>query len=60
MGSVEFNMVYHVGQRRFEKVEILTSQTRELVGHAEFSTNEIAGAAANQPKRGASPPARRR
>ena len=25
VGSVEFNMVYHVGERRFEKVEILAS-----------------------------------
>ena len=47
VGSVEFNMVYHVGERRFEQVEILTSQTRELVGQAEFSTSDIAGAAAN-------------
>ena len=55
VGSVEFNMVYHVGERRFEQVEILTSQTRELVGQAEFSTSDIAGAAANQPKRCSSP-----
>ena len=54
-GSIEFNMVYHVGERRFEKVEILASQTREVVGPAEFSTSDIAGAAANQPKRCSSP-----
>ena len=54
-GSIEFNMVYHVGDRRFEKVEILASQSREVVGLAEFSTSDIAGAAANQPKRCSSP-----
>lgn len=55
LGSVEFNMVYHVGDRRFEKVEMLASQTREVVGLAEFTTSDIAGAAANQPKRCSSP-----
>ena len=60
LGSVEFHMVYHVNQKRFEKVEILMNQTREMLGLAEFSTSNLAGVAANQPQRGASPPAQLR
>ena len=57
LGCVEFNMVYHVNNKRFEKVEILMNNTREMLGLAEFTTSSLAGAASNQPQRGASPAA---
>ena len=57
LGCVEFHMVYHVNNKRFEKVEILMNNTREMLGLAEFSTSSFAGTATNQPQRGASPAA---
>ena len=53
-GSIEFNMVYHVGERRFEKVEIIDSESREILGNAQFEIAERAG----RKNVAASPPAR--
>ena len=41
-GSVEFNMVYHVPSGRFEKVEMINYDTREVIGLAEFTTGNEA------------------
>ena len=36
--ALEFNMIYHVGNGKFEKVEICHSETKDVLGLAEFST----------------------
>ena len=58
--AIEFNMVYHVASGKFEKVEMLHAETKDVLGLAEFSTVQVrqpAQAAAPQQRR-ASPPAR--
>ena len=47
-------MIYHVGSQRFEKVEIIDSESREVLGNAEFQIEERGG----RRNVAASPPAR--
>ena len=47
-------MIYHVNSGRFEKVEIIDSESREILGNAQFEIVERAG----RKIVAASPPAR--
>ena len=47
-------MIYHVNSGRFEKVEIIDSESREILGNAQFEIVERAG----RKNVAASPPAR--
>ena len=37
LGSIEFEMVFHVANRKWEEVRMVNSETRELLGNAHFT-----------------------
>ena len=45
-GALEFNMVYHVGRQQFEKVEIIDSESRDVLGKAKYQVQASRRAAA--------------
>ena len=52
--SLEFEMVYHVNSKTFEKVIMRNADSKDILGNATYST---AAAPAAQQNRGGSPPA---
>ena len=52
-GSIEFEMVYHVGRMNFETINMIQSDTRQHIGTAKFTAaarRQARAAASNAPQ----------